>query len=324
MARRPSQRTLAYRGARLEGARQGRVRARAASQRARASSSTSASASRTRRRTGATRTRTRTTTTRSCSSSTTRTVIDAGVDGNDARFFNHSCDPNCESVIENGRVYIETIRDIAAGRGADLRLPDPARGGRSGRHRRDIRLPLRGAAVPRHDAVAAPSAEPAKRPASKATAARKPWRARMPARSGHGRRSARQGKAVAAALTRPFTVCTRKRRWSLTAVIGATGIVYGDIGTSPLYAMSRCAQRRRAVRRARSCSGVLSLIFWALDPLGDHQVRHHHDARRQRRRGRHSRAVRAGPATPRCRERVDDRRRRCWRSRAPRSSSATR
>jgi len=44
-----------------------------------------------------------------------RTVIDAGVDGNDARFFNHSCDPNCESVIENGRVYIESIRAAEPG-----------------------------------------------------------------------------------------------------------------------------------------------------------------------------------------------------------------
>ncbi len=44
-----------------------------------------------------------------------RTVIDAGVDGNDARFFNHSCDPNCESVVEKRRVYIEAIRDVAAG-----------------------------------------------------------------------------------------------------------------------------------------------------------------------------------------------------------------
>ena len=56
-----------------------------------------------------------------------RTVIDAGVDGNDARFINHGCDPNCESVIEDRRVFIEAIRDIAAGRGAHLRLPDPAR-----------------------------------------------------------------------------------------------------------------------------------------------------------------------------------------------------
>src|SRR6185312_13641347 len=44
-----------------------------------------------------------------------KTVIDAGVEGNDARFFNHSCDPNCESVVEKRRVYIEAIRAIEAG-----------------------------------------------------------------------------------------------------------------------------------------------------------------------------------------------------------------
>lgn len=44
-----------------------------------------------------------------------RTVIDAGVDGSDARFINHSCDPNCETVIENRRVFIEAIRTIQPG-----------------------------------------------------------------------------------------------------------------------------------------------------------------------------------------------------------------
>ena len=44
-----------------------------------------------------------------------RTVIDAGVNGNEARFINHSCDPNCASVIQGGRVFIEAICDIAAG-----------------------------------------------------------------------------------------------------------------------------------------------------------------------------------------------------------------
>lgn len=44
-----------------------------------------------------------------------RTVIDAGVDGNEARFLNHSCNPNCESVIERRRVFIEAIRTIEAG-----------------------------------------------------------------------------------------------------------------------------------------------------------------------------------------------------------------
>jgi hypothetical protein len=44
-----------------------------------------------------------------------RTVIDAGVGGNDARFINHQCEGNCESVIENRRVFIDATRDIAPG-----------------------------------------------------------------------------------------------------------------------------------------------------------------------------------------------------------------
>jgi hypothetical protein len=44
-----------------------------------------------------------------------RIVIDAGVGGNDARWINHSCDPNCETVIENKRVFIEAARDIEPG-----------------------------------------------------------------------------------------------------------------------------------------------------------------------------------------------------------------
>ena len=45
----------------------------------------------------------------------TRTVIDAGVNGNDARFINHQCEGNCESVIENRRVFIDATRDIKPG-----------------------------------------------------------------------------------------------------------------------------------------------------------------------------------------------------------------
>ena len=43
------------------------------------------------------------------------TVIDAGVNGNEARFVNHACDPNCESVIENRRIFIDAIRTIQPG-----------------------------------------------------------------------------------------------------------------------------------------------------------------------------------------------------------------
>jgi uncharacterized protein len=43
------------------------------------------------------------------------TVIDGGANGNDARYINHSCDPNCESLIDDRRVFIEAIRTIQPG-----------------------------------------------------------------------------------------------------------------------------------------------------------------------------------------------------------------
>ena len=41
--------------------------------------------------------------------------IDAGVGGNAARYINHKCDANCETIIEDRRVFIEAIRTIEPG-----------------------------------------------------------------------------------------------------------------------------------------------------------------------------------------------------------------
>ena len=43
------------------------------------------------------------------------TIIDAGVRGNNARFINHSCEPNCTAVIEDGRIYVDALKDIPRG-----------------------------------------------------------------------------------------------------------------------------------------------------------------------------------------------------------------
>ena len=42
-------------------------------------------------------------------------VIDGAMGGNEARFINHSCDPNCESIIAGRRVYIHALRRIPQG-----------------------------------------------------------------------------------------------------------------------------------------------------------------------------------------------------------------
>jgi KUP system potassium uptake protein len=53
-------------------------------------------------------------------------------------------------------------------------------------------------------------------------------------------------------------------RWKVLA-LGALGVVYGDIGTSPLYALRECFHGEHALDVNRqNVLGVLSLIFWSL------------------------------------------------------------
>jgi uncharacterized protein len=42
-------------------------------------------------------------------------VIDANVRGNDARWINHACQPNCEADEVDGRVFIKTLRAVEPG-----------------------------------------------------------------------------------------------------------------------------------------------------------------------------------------------------------------
>jgi KUP system potassium uptake protein len=49
-----------------------------------------------------------------------------------------------------------------------------------------------------------------------------------------------------------------------TLCLGALGVVFGDIGTSPLYTMRECLAHLPPVDRATGVLGILSLMFWAL------------------------------------------------------------
>jgi SET domain-containing protein len=50
-----------------------------------------------------------------CFKLTNRTVVDAGVGGNVARYINHSCRPNCYIDIKKGIIWIRAARRIERG-----------------------------------------------------------------------------------------------------------------------------------------------------------------------------------------------------------------
>jgi len=61
-------------------------------------------------------------------------------------------------------------------------------------------------------------------------------------------------------MSAPDTLST-KRKLALT--VGALGVVFGDIGTSPLYALKECLHHSGEVTRDTTL-GILSLILWSL------------------------------------------------------------
>ena len=122
--------------------------------------------------------------------------------------------------------------------------------------------------------AAAPPARPHPDPG------RPPGRRRgAPRRADHPARTAPHGRALAA------------------LALGALGVVYGDIGTSPLYALKECFTGQHGVeptpaeRARRPLAGLLGH-----DLRGHLQVPLLRHARRQPRRGRHPRAAGAGLA----------------------------
>ena len=50
-------------------------------------------------------------------------VIDGGDHGNAARLINHSCDPNCQAIEDEGRIYIYALQDIKSGEELNYSYP---------------------------------------------------------------------------------------------------------------------------------------------------------------------------------------------------------
>lgn len=60
------------------------------------------------------------------------TVIDGARNGNESRFINHSCEPNCEAYSFDDRMYIYAMRDIVRGEELtfDYKLSSAVKGSR--------------------------------------------------------------------------------------------------------------------------------------------------------------------------------------------------
>lgn len=82
---------------------------------------------------------------------------------------------------------------------------------------------------------------------------------------------------------------------ALATCLGALGVVFGDIGTSPLYTMKECRDHLPAgVDATTGVLGILSLMIWALFLVVCAKYVHA-VTRRQSRRRRYLRVAGAAP-----------------------------
>ena len=90
----------------------------------------------------------------------------------------------------------------------------------------------------------------------------------------------------------------RKPAPAIGMLLAVLGVVYGDIGTSPLYAFKASLQLFGTACRSTPVEvmGILSLIFWSLVLIVTVKYVDADHARRQSRRGRHPGADGAGAA----------------------------
>ena len=62
-----------------------------------------------------------------------------------------------------------------------------------------------------------------------------------------------------------MSIATADRKGTTALVVGAIGVVYGDIGTSPLYMLRTAFSGAHALALTpENVYGVLSVVFWAL------------------------------------------------------------
>ena len=202
-------------------------------------------------------------------------VIDAKYGGNAARWINHACQPNCEADEIDGRVFIKALRAIKPGEELfydygliiDETLHAEAE--------EAVRMPLRHAQVPRHDAGAqALTAQPMASRAPLALGSRGAVAAARAAAAGPERRGGRalRRRPTPRCSSAPASSCApeagqRARCWCSRSVESAAfGRRAADVQPCLLVAEHQTGGRGRLGRGWQSAPGA-SLTFSLALPL---------------------------------------------------------